>query len=253
MSLTFNASNFGIARKDWVTEHQSAPIAEVRNRMLALGFDQLPVIEDEKVVGFYKLNRSISKSIAEFVSLHYSQLLEFDTNFIGILSSFLNSKEDFFFVFKDNQIISLIHLSDLNALPARLYILTQVVNLEMNLALLIENRIPGNEILSWVAQKAQDKRSKYKSIHSNYNKLKVKHLELSILQFFYLINLYEIIKEKNIWDISGCDLRSINFNEINDLRNKVSHSVQPLVSHRNEVATIYATLLKIKEINFFLK
>ena len=80
------------------------------------------------------------------------------------------------------------------------------------------------------------KKTNYKEVLEQYNKLVEVDLENSITEHFYFKDLFEIIKSNGLAkELGFSNTQWTKFNSINEIRNKIAHPTRSLLDPENNI------------------
>lgn len=216
---------------------ESQSVHEVRQFLKQHSFDQAPVTRHGEIVGLLRLehlkgeDRQTRVSHLEYEQLGHNNLVEATTTLPRLFRR-LSDRSSCLVVDEKDQVIGIVHVSDLNRQAVRIYFYLLLSAVEMELARLIAALYPDD---SWIDLLPQ----RYKRrLEGNFKKQQRGRVDLSLIQVAYFSDLIEVLladpslRERLVPVESERNLLP-HLNKW--LRHSIMHPVKPLVNRYEDV------------------
>lgn len=249
--IKISAASVGISKRRWVfTPSNITEIDSVRKKMQTGRFDVLPIVEENgSVREFFITGAPDDYTVINKQTITFKDTLPLDTDISVIISKFNNEKRRFFFLTRNKEVLGLITLGNLNCKWVQIYLYNVICELETLLGDFVNFHLTQGEVIKWL-----QKKTNYKEVLEQYNKLVEVDLENSITEHFYFKDLFEIIKSNGLAkELGFSNTQWTKFNGINEIRNKIAHPTRSLLDPENNIEKLNKRLDKINELIFCLR
>jgi predicted transcriptional regulator len=226
----------------------NSTVLEAKHFMDNYQFDQLVVNYEGDAIGIlyrYDLaNKSNSLTIRQlkFEPISIQNSIPKDVNLSWVLD-ILSQREVCLVRDENGEVVGIIHISDLNRHPMRLYFYLLISATEMKMAELIEKVDPAE---NWFSQIPKNNRE---NIQRYYNRQSRQNIEITLLSTAGFNDLVEAMKTiPFLWQTLIhspdemqilCSIQPANNNE--NVRNRIMHLTKTLVLSKNDVQMLYDT------------
>jgi hypothetical protein len=200
-------------------------------------FDQAPVVDARGVPVGYALLDALPRSGA--IDKHVRPILP------GALASDRTPLADvlpmlhdtgFLFVLRNKTVSGFVVPSDLNKQPGRSYLYLGMISLELELARVLRPRFPGNSALDRFSLPARHKIEKLLARDEAERVDTDVIAELTLRQLLFLAGSHQgLIESLGCASVEEWAAISVR---VCDLRNRLAHSVRPVLSRRDELGWI---------------
>lgn len=249
-NIDLTAAHIGINRWDW-TSIESNNIIEAREIMEKYRFDILPISKSDGLIESYYLTREWNNfdNIDEY-SIKDSDMVYYRTSFNDLVRKFSEEKANFFFLTNHKEILGLVSIVNMNTHLVYSYLFQLISNIEIRLAQLLENCIPLEMVIQ-TFEKANDKHQI--NIIERFNMKVASGSDDSIFSLMYLQTLGILLKKfanelpETLKPILKYRKKFGPGNLYTELRNRIMHPVNTIISDTDDVDRLHEFLIDYDE------
>ncbi len=193
---------------------------EVKNRMLERDYDVMPVISNNRIVG-YVLQSELNEGTCceQMKNIMPIDILAESTPVLDLLVLFRD--RDWLFVLEGNEIKGIVTKGDLRKAPVRMFLFALVNLIEMHLTHLIRNLCKKGELMQLLTEK------RFKKAEELFEERKKRNEALDIFDCLQLCDKRDISMKKNeIYNQIKLESRKKTLHcleEIEKLRDRLAH------------------------------
>lgn len=199
---------------------------EVQSRFLECRFDVLPVGTASGILGYYQRNST------EVQDIGLERTIQADASYKDLLARI--SESPFLFVIKDDQVVGLITLADLNARSFRLWLYEHHFSLETALIDFLAGTLNEEKIIVYLEKKSQNRKDKCEAdMFARYQTDKSKDIDCRVTEYLFFPDLINLIASNHLFNLLKEKSRTSfekKYGPINDLRTGIMHPAKSIIS-----------------------
>ncbi len=232
-----NAATIGtsINRLECINKDEADEALEI---MKAKRFDVLPIKSSNSLVKeyFQTKDRNNYSTLPERKTIIHKDFIPLQTHIRDLIKSFASESRLFYLLSNEHRIAGIVTIADLNHRQVRTYLFSLLSELEILLSYLIyREKINEKELLDINYEENN------KMIRRDYENDKTNEVEVSFVEYLYLPNLLQIIKERDLYSKLGYNNKENfdgDFKNLREFRNKVMHSNRSIVINEDSVKSL---------------
>lgn len=220
-----NAAVLGISNQRWDSVKTTDSLEHAISIMRNNNYDILPITNKKgETKEFYRTKKwgNYDKDNIEKQQINQAETIYYLTDIKDLLHKFVLDKRDYYFLTNYKEIVGLISIVNLNSKATYLYLYNFLIELETELGTWISNLFKDDEIFDILCKKPS-----FDSQYDNFEKGKRLGINNRLIEYIYLSDMFDLIKEKNKFNMLG--YKENEFSEIAGLickkRNLVCHPI----------------------------
>ena len=251
LAQSFQARHLAVQMENAVAFSPDTSVGEARTRLLAENFDQAPVVDNGKVVGFVLTRRLPPDHPDALVHTYQTpigpgNIVSADAPVALLLDWIVDP--GLLFIIDGRDVTGFVTVSDFNKQPARAYLYLLLATMEIGLADLARRRFRADQERLLNLLSTDDR---YK-IEGHYELDKAANVEgdfVSYLEFSQLLRL--VGRDAVLRAAVGYDSRNAwdrDVGSLVDLRNEVMHPVRNLVSGKGRLIRVRDLEIRLRRV-----
>ena len=253
--VTITAASVGVSCQRWIGVPESEiSTTNYQQIMENRRFDVLPIIPKAgETVEYFKTDVSNQYANISRHSITDNDKVPLDTNISDIIHKMVAEERMFYFLTYNNEVTGLITEANLNCRQVQVFLFSKICAIERTLARLVNYHMSNEELEELLETKASGS-DKFKIILYNYRQLIKLDLENNITEHLYLIDFFNIICKKELYQQLGFRRSQWkDFDDLNVLRNLIAHPTCSLLDASNNMEVLSRRLNKIDELTTALE
>lgn len=258
--VDIDAAVVGISSTRWTSIPCSEATPEHAAELMGKNrFDLLPIETEGGIKEYFQTQKWGDFSSASRRSIGYNDVIPCSTPLRNVIQAFAADSRTFYFLASDRSISGLISVVNLNCRQVKVYLFSLLCELEIQLGTLINRELTnngGNESELLEMTFGGNENPKYREIKERYESDKAKGVEVPLVEYLYLPDLFKVIHKKRLFGafrLESAGQFDDAFNPLVELRNNVNHPNRSLISDPASCKRLWARINQIESALFDLR
>lgn len=249
--VTFTAATIGISKERWTSINESE-IGKVDYKKIMKDnrFDHLPIVDKNGfVTEFFKaVDLKNFEEVTRVTIKRPEDTIPLNMDIREVIYQFSMSRTFFFLTCKNDEIVGLITIGNLNSKQVYVFIYNLICELEIKLANFVNFNLDTDQILKWMESKNNDK-TNYKKVVKKFYELKKDGLENKITELFFFKDFFILIKDKKLYTrLELLDKDWASFYDLNNLRNIIAHPARSILDSKQNIDELKSRVKRVEDL-----